>query len=885
MTNNPTLKILLFNDDLDAVQFVDDVLDASAGTTKFSIHRVHSLDEAVSYLKQSDCDAVLASISSKKNEILKVISRIRSLNSDIPIIAIGTKGYEHLALESVKLGAQDCIFRETLDRSRIVPTIQYAIERRRISSDLLKLHTKQISATIEAVTDGILITSAEKKVIFANKAAEQLLWKPSKELIGKKIPIPAEPGVKVSHTITSPNGEEVFVEIVTTIVPWEEGSAGFCVTIHDVTDHRKLQNELKSTARLKDEFIAHMSHELRTPMNGIIGMTSLLLEQSLPNEIINYVNTIRSSGETMLEIINDLLDLSKIEAGKFELEKASFNLETLVEETLDLFAEKARAKRLLLSASVDPLIPKKIIADHTRLRQVIANLVSNAVKFTDKGQVFVYSWLGNDNKLHVKVKDTGIGLSKKNQKLLFQPFTQLSSDPKRNAGGTGLGLTISKKLITLMGGEINCVSQLNKGTEFTFSIDFESIQEDSSVPEISLSQKNIFVYSKDLRLISLIEKRLNDYGAHVIQKWQFSDLHKNCDLLILDNIKVEDFHSIESLIKKFKMIYAGPILVIGRNGKDISKLQSLCVSSISRFPFKCSELVLYSYELTSGLNFHDFLNTEKQRQERITHTFVDFVLRGKRILVAEDNMINQKVAVSMLDQLGLEADTVSNGEEAVEAARSYNYDAILMDCRMPIKDGYEAAKDIRSLSPHYAKIPIIAVTANALKSERIKSDEALMDYHLPKPITIDSLKHVLDSYLSDKDDSKSQFQVILPTHKTDQADGFEDSILKSLEDISQKLGNNLIYDVANLFIKNSPELIENMKEAFDEQRLEEVESIAHKLKGSAKNIGATKMAEICDNIEHINERQPKQSCQELMTHLSSAFQSAADYLSRRYALR
>lgn len=888
LQNFSTIKIILFNDDKDAVKFIEDIVEYHSSTVKFNVLKVGSIKHAIHAISAGIPDAILTSLTSKRNEILNVIKRLREANSEVPIIAIGASGCEDLALEAVKLGAQDCLFIETLDKSRVVPTIQYAIERRRISSHLMNLHTNQISATINSVSDGILIASAEKNIIFANKSAEQLLWKSSSELIGKKVPLPFIPGQKLEYTLVNPSGEQIFVEINTTIVPWEDGNAGFCVTIHDISDHTKIQSQLKSSAKLKDEFIAHMSHELRTPMNGIIGVTSLLLEQALSEDILNYVKTIRKSGETMLAIINDLLDLSKIEAGKLELEHSEFDIYSLIMETMDLFSQKAKEKGLFFTCHFSENVPQKVVADDSRIRQVLTNFLSNAIKYTDKGYIKVIL-SAEEHHLKISVADTGIGIAHKHQKHLFEPFTQLSSDPKRKQGGTGLGLTISKKLTELMGGEIFFKSTLHKGSEFTFSVKYLPSSHARTDMTKELTNKKIYIVSKNKYLVESCKEELPSTNI-IIEKIEAKDFKNiDADLLLLDREILPNKQYLENYLIKFRKKNKIPIIIIGRAGIDQDFQNRHSVTIMSRYPFKPVE---YRRLVADVLNSANQINYVKSEPSAIRKKISVFKEQNWKILVAEDNTINQHVLLSMLEHLGVNADAVCNGLEAVEKAKNYQYNAILMDCRMPVMDGYDAAKEIRLLSQHYSSIPIIAVTANALKSERIKCDESLMDYHLSKPITLDSLKEVLEKFLNgEKSPLLNSVKNLAGSKGSNfdqesycQQNGFNYSVLKSLENVSNKIGKNILLEVMQLFFNLSPDIISDIKTAAVNKSADDVASLAHKLKGSARNIGAHKMALACEKLEMINDQLEFSNTFAIINEIEREFKFAVQFLKSLYPI-
>lgn len=885
------IDVLILDDDVDATRLLSEVLGASRsdGIVNYRLLTATSLPEATQLVKQTPPDVILASLTSKKNEVLQVITSLKQIDSEIPIITIGAQGYEDLALEAIKRGAQDCFFRETLEPSRMLQSVRYSIERRKISNAASSLHLKQLATTIEAVSDGILIANADKVVLFANKAAEQIFNTPERELVGKNLSVPVSPGKKVFHSIRQSN-TEVHVEITTKIVPWDEGDAGFCVTIRDVTDQQRLQRELLNASKLKDEFIAHMSHELRTPMNGIIGMASLLEENPLPPVLKGYVDTIRSSGETMLSLINDLLDLSKIEAGRVELEPSDFRVRSVVEDTLELFTQKAKDKGIVVANVLDASIPRFLHGDSTRLRQVLANLVSNAVRFTDRGSVVVRGTLAENSTeqnqiLKFSVKDSGVGIPPDRQSLLFQPFTQLASDPKRKEGGTGLGLVIAKKLVTIMGGEIGYSRADNGGSEFWFTVSLAPpVQLMNIGVRESLVNKEILIAGKGEPLLSVLREQLLTKKCKVtVLNYRESTpalLSKKFDLAIIES----NDPSWKGRVKEIRqgVNHELPILLLNSNPEPIINIDAMQfkVSTISSTPLRQSVLYGYVADLTNASCQEDFAVRENGRQERLLNEFSDSRINAKRVLVAEDNAINQKVAISMLDRLGIEADAVSDGKEAVSAARAFNYDAILMDCRMPVLDGFEAAREIRNISDHYKRIPIIAVTANAGKADIEKCRRATMDHHLSKPIALHDLRLALADQLGVETKQADRVHGSAGAPAAD--DWMNRGVLESLRNVSSKLGNNLLNEVIELFLANTPELFLELQKGISDKDHKVVESLAHKIKGSARNIGAATLSECCTKLESEAEVGNLDNANDWLSAMRIEFDRAAQYLQKEF---
>jgi len=637
---------------------------------------------------------------------------------------------------------------------------------------------------------------------------------------------------------------------------------------------RALQ-EAQAATHTKAAFLATISHELRTPMNGVIGMTSLLMDTTLAPEQRSYAETIRQCGEALLHLINDVLECSKIEAGKLELESIEFNLRTTVEDVLKQFAERAESKGLELNGLIHAAVPTGLRGDPGRLRQVLTNLVGNAIKFTEQGDVTVQVYLEEETEgdalLRFDVTDSGIGISPETQDRLFQPFVQADSTMTRRYGGTGLGLSISKQLIELMGGQIGVKSAPDRGSTFWCTARFP--KQPSSVsailPMADLQGHRVLIVddNESNRLIL----------HHLVSGWGMQD------------VLAEDAASALALIEEASRHgtpYECAIVDVVMPGKDglqlAAELQSLSCAASMRIVVMTSLLQRGHAERARKVGAKGYLTKPVRHDELrdclrtvlgmahgpvdtpqaddtapprlITrHTLAEHSTR-RRILVVEDNGVNQKLAVRMLEKLGYRPDLVENGQEALAALDAGAYDAVLMDCQMPVMDGFEATAAIRrqeAAGKRYVSeghLPIIAVTANAMQGDRERCLAAGMDAYLAKPIKLEDVRTTLARWVmspASEDRGKGVAKSSGPV-----SDG------RSIFDPAQMLQNiggdqDLLVQLVDLFLERQADMMSQIRQALSLGDTVTVERAAHTLKGTAGNLCAPEVALAAGRLEAI----------------------------------
>ena len=880
MMADAPVRILLIDDDEDSFIITRARLSEIPDET-FELFWIPAYEAALEAIRRQEHDVYLLDYQLGARDGLELLREAIAGGCTAPIIMLTGQADHEVDLRAMKAGAADYLVKDELNTNRLERTIRYAVERQRLLSALE--HERYLLHTLmDNLPDSIYFKDAEGRFLRISKAkALRSGLRDPAEAVGKTdfdffARADAEQAFADEQRIMQsnvsmfgkeekhvwPDGRQSWV--ATTKLPLRDKSGNVIGTFgisHDITEqklaaeaYREAKEAAEAANRAKSNFVANMSHEIRTPMNAILGMTELVLDTQLTRSQREYLTMVHESGESLLGLLNDILDFSKIEAGKLDLDESTFSLRESLGDTMKSLGLRAADKRLELAWRVAPLTPDALVGDANRLRQVIVNLTGNAIKFTEQGEVLVDVHHQNQSdgqvELDITVRDTGIGIPPEKLATVFGAFEQADPSTTRKYGGTGLGLAISARLAELMGGRVWAESEVGRGSTFHFVArlglgDPRALELPTHEP-VLLHNTRVLVVDDNVTNRRILEETLANWGLAVVATSNSSSAlllarqacweNQPFRLLLTDiNMPEMDGFELSRQMKSDRRLQDIVIIALTSGSRlgDSARCDELGIAAHLMKPVKQSELfdtIVKSLGITAV--------EDEPASERLTPT--EEPLPPLRVLLAEDSLFNQRLAIGVLERHGHQVVVANNGREAVQAVQQDRFDIVLMDVQMSEMDGLEATAAIRQWEGEVGgHIPIVAMTAHAMKGDRELCMDAGMDGYVPKPVRSKELFSVMRQLLGGAPAASDK---ATPPET-------EPAVEVDLSGLLENVGGNraLLHELIDIFLDECPRHATSIRQAIAARDAATLRLAAHTLKGALRHFGAEHSASLAQS--------------------------------------